>query len=477
MNIRKLTLLMVSLAMLLSACHKDLGDYDINMPGTPQVTNLDSVYMANVGDSLIIKPTISNVDGAEIELQWRISVINGPELNFVGPALRTIFGLEAKRYQARLTVYNKTNGMKYFHNFFIEGATDFAAGTAVLSIEDGTTQLSFVKPDGSVQARLYRAIHGEDLPSNPKNLFLLRNRFTNNSIMGYWIITKNGGVALDANTMLLNPKYPNSLKDNFFLAPDEIEVGSIVAHPQGVMMGIINGSFYGGTTNTWDQSNTYGMFGLPSEGDYQLASSFVMNFSQVNGQTFNYFIAFDKNRKQFLRFNFYGGPMYFGTQYSVNSTSIFDPINVGLDLVQMIQLNGDDTFAYCKAADGQLYELKFNVEFNGPFTFKPQHKRLFIRPDLINEDTKWQGANNGVIYIASGTKVYRYNPLNQEVRELVTNFGGKKITMIKISDDQESLMVGTEGTIYFVNIGVGQYGTFIKKIEGIPGTVVDMTIR
>jgi len=38
-------------------------------------------------------------------------------------------------------------------------------------------------------------------------------------------------------------------------------------------------------------------------------------------------------------------------------------------------------------------------------------------------------------------------------------------------------MVGTEGTIYFVNIGVGQYGTFIKKIEGIPGTVVDMTTR
>jgi len=470
MNIKKLIILITGV-LSLAACHKDLGNYDIDMPIAPEVANLDSVYTANVGDSLIIKPKIAGVDAANVELQWRISVIEGNDVLYTGPALRIIFGLQAKRYPARLTVYNKANGMKYFHKFYIDGGTEFAKGTTVLSFENGITQFSFVKPDGSVQARLYRAMQGKDLPPNPTNLFLLRNIFTGN-LLGYWIITKNGGIRLEPNTMQEDPKYPNTLKDNFFTSPDHLEVGSLISHPQGVMMGVVNGKFYGGTTSTWDQAATYGMFGLPADGDYELAPSFVMSFTQ----SATYFIGFDRNRKQFVRINLYGAPVYFGTQYSV-TTSVFDPLNVGMDLVHLEQLNNADCFAYCKGTDDKIYELKFNVQFNGPFTFTPQHKRLFVRQDLINENTKWSGAKNGVIYMANGSKVYRYNPVNEELRELVTSFTGKTISMLKLSEDEESLMVGTEETVTFLNIATGMNGAFIKKIEGIPGAPVDIAIR
>ncbi len=473
MGIKKIIVLMAVLVTLFSACHKDLGDYEIHMPDTPVVTNLDSVYTVNVGDSLIITPKITSAADADIELQWRISVMEGTDKNFIGPSLKMIFGLQAKRYAARLTVYNKTNGMKYFHSFLIDGATQFATGTTVLSVESGVTQFSFIKPDGTVQARLYRAMQGKDLPTDPMNLFLLRNKNTGNTLLGYWIITKTGGVRLDANTMQEEEKYPSTLKDNFFSAPDSLRVDELKQQPQGVMMGIMNGQLYGGTTNTWDQAATYGMFGLPTEGDYELSPSFVLNYTN----NASYFICFDINRQQFLRFNLYGAPMYFGTQYAVSSTSVFDPMNVGMELIHLEQLNGQDTFAYCKGSDGKVYELKFNVEFNGPFTFTPRHKRLFIRQDLITAGTKWQGANNGVIYMSAGSKVFRYNPLNEEVRELATDFGGKTVTMVKISDDQETLMVGTEGTIYYLDITTGKYGALIKKISGIPGSPVDMASR
>jgi len=469
---KRLILITAVLAAFFSACHKDLGHYDIDMPETPVVTDLDSVYTAFVGDSLIITPKIKSKDSSQIELQWRISVIEGNDVLDTGAALKIIFGLQAKRYPARLTVYNKANGMKYFHQFFIDGGTEFGKGTSVLSVENGVTQFSFIKPDGNIQARLYRAIHGKDLPQNPLHLFLLKNQVQNNNLLGYWIITRNGGVRLEPNTMIEDPKYPNTLADNFFVAPDELEVGSMKVQRQGVLMGVINGILYGGTTNTWDQAPTYGMFG-PAEGEYELAPSFIM--TQADAGTS--FVGFDKNRKQFLRFNVYSGPTYFGTQYGVPSAPAFDPLNVGMDLVHMEQLNNTDCYAYCKGADGKIFELHFTVNFTGPFEFNPMGKREFIRQDLITADTKWQGAKNGVIYLATGTKVYRYNPLNQEVREMVTSFGEKTVSMIKLSEDETNLMVGTEGTIYQLDITTGKYGTLIKKTEGIPGAPVDIVIR
>ncbi|HMI03883.1 MAG TPA: PKD-like family lipoprotein [Pedobacter sp.] len=473
MDIKKLMILMAVLVFSLAACHKDLGHYDINMPVEPEVTTLDSVYNAIVGDSLIIDPGVKGPPGAELEMSWKISERTGGDITYTGPKLRVIFGLAAQRYDGMLTVYNKTNGMKYFYKFKVNGATDFEKGTTVLSVENGVTQFSFIKADGTLQARLYKAMQGKDLPSDPLYLFFLRNKYTGGVMLGYWIITKHDGVRLEPNTMMEHDRYPNQLKDNFFTSPDDLEVGSLVAHEQGVMMGVVNGKFYGGTTSTWDQASTYGMFGLSAEGDYDLAPSFAMAVTDPG----TYFICFDKNRKQFVRINYYGTPVYFGTQYSVEGGNIFDPMNVGMDLIKLVQLNNADCYAIMKSADGKIYELKFNVKFTGPFSFTAQQKREFIRPDLVTPTTKWQGAKNGVIYIASGTKVVRYNPVNQEVKDLVTNFGGKEITMLKLSEDEETLLVGTDGTIWFTNIKTGEGGSLIKKIEGIPGAPVDMAIR
>src|SRR3546814_3991096 len=85
-----------------------------------------------------MEPILDAAPGDDFELEWRIFAPEAPagDYEFVGPSLRIIFGLQANRYTARLTIHNKTNGMRYFHNFEIQGVTEFVRGTTVLSVED-----------------------------------------------------------------------------------------------------------------------------------------------------------------------------------------------------------------------------------------------------------------------------------------------------------------------------------------------------
>ncbi len=237
-------------------------------------------------------------------------------------------------------------------------------------------------------------------------------------------------------------------------------------------MGVINGKFYGGTTNTWDQSNTYGMFGTYADGDYELAPEIILTAVDNNFSV----IAFEKNKKQFVRINIYGSPMYFGTQYSPVNTEIFDPTKVGMDLIRMVQINSTDTYAYVKDSNGNIYELKFNANFNGPFMITAVHKRLFSKKEWINERTKMVATRNGYIYVAYKNQVFRYNPLNQQVEQLKAAIKSD-IGLLKLDDDESTLIAGGEGALYYMDIRVGQQGELLKTIDGIPGNPVDMTWR
>src|SRR5262245_10753859 len=121
------------LALTWAACYKDKGNYTYNMPEEPQVTRLDSIYSVFVGDSLIIEPTVKISGNPELIYEWRIGVPDPTMKDVVdsGSSMRVIFGLGAQRYNGKLTIFNQANGMRYFHDFIVEGKTAFSAGTTV----------------------------------------------------------------------------------------------------------------------------------------------------------------------------------------------------------------------------------------------------------------------------------------------------------------------------------------------------------
>ena len=461
----------------LSSCYKDKGNYSIDMPIEPEVTGLDTLYRAVAGDSLIIEPQITGIVPEHLSCSWRIYVpeeVSPDDNRYEGSNLRIIFGLQAKRYRARLTITNTENGMQYFHTFYIQGVTEFSVGSLVLSQDDGVTKLSFVKPDHTIQPDIYEAINNEQLPPDPLHIHFLRNMNSGGLPLAYWIITKHGGVRLNVNDLQKETIKPGTLQENFFLPPANIEVGTLKNHRQGVLMGIINGKFYGGTTTTWDQNDLYGMFGAYAVGNYTLAPQFVLT---TIGNDVS-MIAYEKDSKQFVRLAVQAGPVYFGTQYAVDNTiDVFDPHAVGLDLVQIVQINSADTYAYVRDADGQIFELKFTAAFHtNPFTFRPLHKRLFARQEWMHADTKLVATQTGYIYIAAGNKIYRYNPLNEQILELEANFT-HPVTMLKLDDDQNTLIAGAGNSIYYLDIRTGRNGNITGEINGIPGQPIDMVWR
>jgi hypothetical protein len=49
--------------------------------------------------------------------------------------------------------------------------------------------------------------------------------------------------------------------------------------------------------------------------------------------------------------------------------------------------------------------------------------------------------------------------------------------MLKISADDNTLTVGTTGSVYTVDVSVGKNGIITQTITGIPGAPVDIVIR
>lgn len=464
-------LIITGLLMLLAACYKDKGNYDYNPPEEPVVTNLDTVYSVFVGDSLIITPTVKYSDLSKLSFDWKIAI---PELisdlSFKGPEIRTVFGLGANRYRGKLTITDNSNGMKYFFDFAISGKTNFSQGTTVLSLDNGETKLSFIKPDGTVQPDIYEAANlGEKLGGKPRQVIGLRHASIQPfHTTSYWIFTDEGekGVQINSNTM----KKIKNLAGNFFTPPASIVPGNFVATQMESMNGVINGKLYVGTTQTWNQNPLYNMFGLPAEGDYNLFEQAAFN------SIMPYFLGYDKTRKQVLGFTNFGIPAYIGTGYQVVGNA-FDPRSVGLDLLFFVQVNDGNCFAIGKDATGTLKEIKFGVVFAGIIQLKPEYIRNFSQPNLITPSTKWTYSPGEIFYFTSGSKIYRYNPANEDIRPLTTDFGGKEVTMIKLINGGNTMLAGTEGTLYHLDVSTGKFGDIIKKQTGIPGQTIDAVIR
>jgi hypothetical protein len=121
--------------------------------------------------------------------------------------------------------------------------------------------------------------------------------------------------------------------------------------------------------------------------------------------------------------------------------------------------------------------VKFGAAFMGFVQLSPIYKRPFARAELVAPTTKWASTPAEIFYFNSGSKVYRYNPLNEEVRALDTDFGGKEVTMVKTSADGNTLYAGVEGSVYVLDVSTGKFGNVLSKIDNIPGAPVDLAVR
>ncbi|MCC8408182.1 hypothetical protein LJ707_04520 [Mucilaginibacter sp. UR6-1] len=455
----------------LAACKKDLGNYNYSPPSEPILVNFtDRTFDALVGDSLILQPYVE-LDKADLYkdliFDWEIFVDEEARSDkYTGYPLKIVYNLSPKTRTAKLTVTDKRNQMKYFFPFKIAGNTQFTKGMTVLSVDAGVTKLSFVKPDSvSILSNLYYSLHNENLPANPVQLFAKPYAYQPGTAEDYWVIAKDGeksSVIIDGNTMLRKRYFP----EQFFSPPANIVTERFEAS-KGFATGIINGKLYLSVTTTAPFAPDWGKFASPQSGDYTLSPYF--------GNTNNFYFGFDTKTKAFVSFSSTGS--YSGTEYQV-SGSAFNPKSIGMSNLLFMQPVPGTTYAFFKDDAGEVYELSFSIDMDNYFSsriIKPYTKKVFKGSALVNADTKWQRSGTDVFYFSSNDKIYRYNPLNEELRLLDANLSGKKISMLKLSGN--TLTAGIDGALVFLDVSVGSNGKHIKTIEGIPGAPVDFVSK
>jgi hypothetical protein len=463
---KNLFIAFVGLIALLSSCIEDKGNYDYVAPEAP-IVKIDSIYNVFVGDSLVIEPNISFSNKNLLSFKWAIS---DPDLmtshEYGGDKLDILFTLQAKLYYALLTITESETGMKYFYPFHIQGKTAFDTGILLLTSNNGHGELSFIKPDGTIQKNLYENMHEEALPSGPLQIVPLQQQnYVGKPYLGYWLLfsdKNNPGVLIDPNA-LTRIKY---FRDNFFSTQKgELSVGPFIRRDDATMSGIINNKFYVGAFETYYLSPVYGSFGSPVQGNYELAPVLAV----APDGTFVW--SYDTNKRSLVCF-IPPAKMFFDAASMPGPPPAFDPANIDLDLITLLPSNAG-FYLFGRSSDGSIQELKFST---GGQNVISQYKRPFSRPDLIKEDTKWvllPGLE--VFYFTSGDKIYRYNPLNESVEALSTPFSSRVSLLKFVSSDE--IIAGENGRLYRLNISVGHTGEIIQTINGFDGEPGDVLVR
>jgi hypothetical protein len=466
---RLLLVMLTVVALLQLACYKDKGNYDYHPVIDPGIKGIDTLYDVAIGDTLVVTPIVSNPDPhASLYYSWRVA--NPKKLwdtTLFGNTLKYIFNLDPDTYPIRLTVTDSSNGMKYFYDFKVRGTTEFTKGTLVLSLVNNTSQLCFVKPDNTVMPNIYKALHGVDLPGKPQQVFhLVKQQVNPVPALGYWVTgggVDDGGVHLSSNTLLKD----KTLRANFFETPATAKAGYFTDTENGILRGVVNGKLYEGAWQTYYYADIYGVFGAPYGSDYEL-------YPHVVGSGL-LLLGYDTKSKRFIPFFNGGGITDMGSNTQTTGTTPFDPKNVTLDL-QFLDMGLTTCYAIHKSTDGTLHELGLKMAFMGFVQMTPLYDRPFPQPALITPNTKWAGTSTSgdIVYFTSGDKVYSYTPSNQQMLPLNLSFGGKEITMLKLIDNDNTLVVGVDGSVYWYDITNNTLGNLIKKIDGIPGSPVDV---
>lgn len=465
---------MALVAIFYTSCKKDLGNYTYSPPSEPVVEGVkDASFPALTGDTLVIQPKVS-LDGADplkdLNFEWRIFVLEElKDIVYTGYPLKMLYGLGPGERSGTLIVTDKRNGLIYKFKFKVIGTTPFTTGTVILSNDNGRAKLSFVKPDHTLLPDIYQGLNSQSLPGTPLQLYYSKPLpYQLLSKEEYWVLCNDpvkGSAIVNANTLL----HKDDFKSQFFLPPPLISPGYLEPVMGTISNGVINNKLYIGIQSTAPFAPDYGKFANAQSGDYSLSSYFT------HGSSF--YFGFDTKAKAFVIFGSDGS--YLGTNYLVKEISIFNPKAIGLsNLIYMKAGESGTSYAYFKETDGNTYELRFSYKLTG--TDKeiiPEHKRIFKGSSIVNADSKFVRNNLNVLYFSSNDKIWRYNPVNESLTELEASFGGKKVSMLKISADGNTLTTGVDGSMYTLDVTVGKNGNITKTVSGIPGAPVDVVTR
>lgn len=492
--------LFIAIQAVLGACAGDDSNYDYKAVNDVEISGIEAAYSVNMLDRLEISPVLTRSleqTEADLEYVWTlydpVRTYNNPDTLAKTRNLDIQVDIAPGDYTVSYRVKDRNTGVGYRREFKINITSEFQRGFMALSEVDGKANVTFINVNGKLYEDIYYSVNGEYAGTNPVGIL-----YTYRSPLDYVAIVcddERGGVYAGSTSF----KRMFDFRDFFFEGPSDpyepqrITVtenyGSVSDYQAfGSQIYFMNRGRlhlcdvnYTVTTGSGDRVTVESKFYSEFPGDYDISP---VSFHALSRELF-----FDRKGRRFMYIPSYAESKLYVT--AANPDGVFDPADVGMDLVWGKFTQSPRNTFYCNSLfrddDGAFWYLKFDMTSKN--AVKPVKKVPVPAGFNICNATQFTGNSlEDYIYFAAGSKVFVYDCMLNQERE-IADFAdiagsGCRIDLIRWHDAvitdrimhvcvSEPGQAGKNGSIYVMGVAAGGASMSVKKkYENVCGRVV-----
>lgn len=474
--------LYILLAVGMTACYEDKGNYDYHPVNEIRVSKVENEYVREKWQMLSIKPEVkfSMEANDQVAYRWEIDgklVSEEPALSY-----EVAVDVADNPYKCRFTAIYLPDSSRYYQYFELKVVTPYEQGLLVLTKQEDKAMLAF-RQEGSESKEfdkwIYKTENGEYLKGEPLSLEQPEWEYDNH----IFVSTSQGSYRLDKNILKLIKLYNgNTMLVN---EPDFAQKGCIFTdmldgNPWGCAIGVNNKLYMFRDMNDYFSSPSPNPILLSDESGesipYELASQFIL------------VTAFYGSSAQFLGYdNLAGRYLYFGKKSPIDPEQ-FNRVTVRTPTIGM-PLLAVGSWDYKKYAsffyDSQTGVAKVIASHTNTFAGVKDEALVTLADHHFTPTTilKFCDATGRAIY-SSGSIIRQINMSHATAPSTVLSDKlpeNAVITCLKLSSDRKRLYVGVmsdraeefKGDLYVLDAVTGDLLETCKGVGGKPVDVIE----
>lgn len=468
------------LAVGMTACYEDKGNYDYHPINEIRITNIDKEYVREKWQLLNISPdlgfTVENTD--RVAYRWEIDgklVSQEPVLSY-----NVAVDVADDPYKCRFTAISLADSAQYYQYFELKVVTPYEKGLLVLSEQQGKAMLSF-RSDGAADKEFekwtYKTENGEYMTGKPLSLEQPDWEYDNQ----IFVSTTLGSYRLDKNILKLIRLYNGNtmlVKEPDFAMKACVFTDMQDGNPWGCAIGANNKLYMFRDRNDYFSTPSPNPILLYDDSgetvEYELSSQFILvtAFYGSSAQV----IGYDNRAGRYL---------YFRKKSAIDPEQ-FNRVTVQTPIVGM-PLLAVGSWDYKKFAsffyDPQTNQAKVVATHNNLFSnVKPEALVTLDNHDFTPSTIlKFCDATGRAIF-SSGCVIRQISMSNATAPSTVLSDklpANAQVTCLKLSPDRKRLYVGVlsdreeefKGDLYVLD---AMTGDIVETYTGVGGRLVDV---
>ena len=474
---KKITMIMGVLLLLVAACTEDKGNYDYVPLNKLTLEGMEESYQVEKDSAFAISMTITGETGfseANYDFLWyawnTLDEKSIPDTLSYEKNLDMVMSLPIGEYTLRYVVTEKETGVYYAAEADLSVINSFSKGVVALSrIEGGDSDLTFINSVNTVTKHAYKEANaGVSAGNGPLGIYYL------------------GGTYGTKNVLLISTEEKQMTVEPADFTDYRSLAGWFYIEPEGVVeaMGtdglyeylIIDGKAYSRTV--YSVANPTGMFDYKIAGEYDLAP-FVLEGSSI--------FFYDKEKHCFY---FYPG--WTGMIVATSVGSAFNAADTGMDMLYG-QTFEEDMRAVMVDETGKRYMIsglqtaEYDLDLSGYQPMINAQRKLEMTQGGAAEavsftisskdpDFLYYAYDNQIVCVSmlNGMELGR-TTLDQNIDRIEFNDADNpELLYVAVSDGSETT---DSGSIYFFEMASNGALTEKAHFENVCGKVVDFEYK